>query len=302
MIEMKSELSTLFADVVDSVAIYDQLGDDAGHAVIVRCIDEFRSVTERHQGTFIKSNGDDIMCTFPEPRLALEAAQAMQVATEQLATEFSSPLAIRAGFHHGTVLLEADGDVRGDAVNVAARLSNYAKTGQIVTSQQTIELVPDAKYRTLERVRLKGKSEPVSICEVIWKEDVMMTIFASAVRNVDSQPNCLDVSLGDQACSVSETNFKITIGRDPSSDIRVAGKRASRHHATIEFIRGTFMLIDCSTNATYIRQDAGDTRLHRERTPVIGSGQLSLGIPFTKEPIEIIELVPGHGENNPEAD
>ena len=296
MSDMKSEVSTLFADVVDSVTIYDKLGDAAGRGLIMQCVNEFRKITERHQGTFIKSNGDDIMCTFPTAQLAMEAARGMQLQTEEFSNDAPIPLAIRVGFHHGPVLWEDDGDVRGDSVNVAARLSNYAKTGQIVTSEQTIELVPNAKFRTLERVRLKGKSEPVSICEVIWKQDFSMTVFASGIFNQDAEKVRLVVTLGDQSCFVDESNFKVKIGRDPSSDIQVSGKRASRHHATIEFIRGAFMLADVSTNATYILQDTGETRLHRERTPILGAGKLSLGVPFDKEPTEIIELTPDCSE------
>lgn len=39
-----------------------------------------------------------------------------------------------------------------------------------------------------------------------------------------------------------------------------------------------------------------ETRLHREQAPIIGSGQLSLGIPFNRQPEEVIELTPQSGE------
>ncbi len=296
MTDLKSELTTLFADVVDSVMIYDRLGDDAGAELIAGCIDRFRSIVDELGGAFIKSNGDDIMCTFPEPSLASQAACAMHLHTDEISSNSPFRVAIRAGFQHGPVRHESDGDIRGDSVNVAARLSNYAKAGQIVTSEQTLNLIPEMvpninKFRKLESVRLKGKAERVSICEIIWKQDFSMTVFASDIPEQDPEDMRMVIRLGDQSCVVNESNFKVTIGRDPASSIRVKGKRASRHHATIEFIRGKFMLIDVSTNATYLRQRLEETRLHRDRTQIIGTGQLSLGVPFDKEPEEVIDLI-----------
>ena len=190
---------------------------------------------------------------------------------------------------------ESGGDVRGDSVNVAARLADYAKAGQIVTSEETISRIAGTSaFRRLERVRLKGKAERVGICEILWKNDFSMTVFASDFADEDADNLKLVIRLGEQSCYVSESNFKITIGRDPTSDIRVCGKRASRHHAEIEFRRGTFVLKDISTNATYVRQGMEETRLHREQAPIIGSGQLSLGVPFNKNPQEIIELTPSN--------
>lgn len=291
---VKTELTTLFADVCGSTGIYEQLGDEAGRNLVDACVQKLRGITEQNAGRFIKSNGDDIMCTFPLPQQAVDAACAMQVFMDEFAKNSSSvPISVRIGFQHGVVVHEPGGDVRGDSVNVAARLADYAKAGQIVTSEETVTQTASAgASRRLERVRLKGKTEHVVICEIYWKHDFSMTVFASEFADDDADHLRLVIQLGEQSCFVSEANFRITIGRDPNSDIRVSGKRASRHHAEIEFRRGTFVLKDISTNATYFRQGMEETRLHREQAPIIGSGQLSLGIPFNKSPQEIIELIP----------
>ncbi len=293
MIGAKSELTTMFADVCDSTRIYEHLGDEQGREVVFGCVQKLRDVAEQNAGTFVKSNGDDIMCTFPDAHSAVVAACSMQYQTEELSIKSPVKLAVRIGFQYGSVMHEDGGDVRGDSVNVAARLADYAKAGQIVTSEETLSHITTTKaFRRLERVRLKGKAERVGICEILWKQDYSMTVFASDIPDDDVDNLKLVIKLGKQSCFVSEENFKVSIGRDPGSDIRVMGKRASRHHATIEFRRGTFVLADVSTNATYLRQGMEETRLHREQAPIIGSGQLSLGIPFNKEPEEIIELIP----------
>ncbi len=294
---MKTELTTLFADVCGSTRIYEKLGDEAGRNLVQGCIEKLREVAEKQTGRFIKSNGDDIMCTFPTAQRAVEAACAMQALTDEFNKRGSSaPVSIRIGFQHGVAIVmndaKGDVDVHGDAVNVAHRLLEYAKSGQIVTSEETIcQIGSTNAFRRLERVRLRGKTERLGICEILWKNDFSMTVFASDLAEDSDDDNLkLVIQLGDQSCFVSESNFKITIGRDPASDIRVTGKRASRHHAEIEFRRGTFYLKDISTNATYLRQGLEETRWHREQAPISGSGQLSLGVPFNKEPQEIIEM------------
>ena len=297
MISAKSELTTMFADVCDSTQIYEKLGDEKGREIVFGCVEQLKTICIQNEGTFVKSNGDDIMCTFPNAHSAVVAACSMQFHTEESSVNAPVRIAIRIGFQHGTVMHEDGGDVRGDSVNVAARLADYAKAGQIVTSEETLAQISQTKsFRRLERVRLKGKAERVGICEILWKQDYSMTVFASDIPEDDNDNLKLVIKLGDQSCFVSEENFKVSIGRDPASDIRVVGKRASRHHATIEFRRGTFVLADVSTNATYLRQGLEETRLHREQAPIIGSGQLSLGVPFNKDPDEVIELIPQSSE------
>jgi class 3 adenylate cyclase len=290
----KSVLATLFADIAGSCGIYESLGDEAGRDLVSRCISELRDVAESHTGRMVKTIGDEIMCTFPTAQKAGEAAIAMQTRTESFSAD-ESPIAVavRIGFHFGQVVEEDGGDVVGDSVNVAARLVQYAKAKQIITSWETLELIDIVcPHRELDRVRLRGREQIVTICEILWKHDVTTTISASEFTEKLQPHKQLVVQLGDQTSSVGETKFKITIGRDPTSDIQVHSKKASRNHATLEYRRGTFVLSDISTNATYLRQGLEETRLHREQMPIFGSGQISLGVPFDKDPEEIIELTP----------
>ena len=181
---LKKEVTTLFADLSGSTGIYEKLGDERGRDLVFRCVDRLRQISERHEGTFIKSNGDDVMCTFPSPQDASDAACSMQVFIEEFSSKKSPvPVSVRIGFQHGTVRHEDDGDVRGDSVNVASRLADYAKARQIVTTEETISQISDAKpFRRLERVRLKGKTERVGICEIIWTQDYSMTVMSSIDR------------------------------------------------------------------------------------------------------------------------
>lgn len=289
---MKIELTTLFADVCNSVAIYETLGDEAARNLICLCVETMKSIAESHQGSFIKSSGDDIMCTFPLATCAVDASCEMQNAIRQI--DRNQPLvkvAIRVGFQHGHVVPEPGGDVRGDAVNVAARLADYATQSRIMTSQQTMDQANSrAAFRQLNKVRFNGKSTPVQVCEILWNRSV--TFFNGATSNPDRHRDAqLIVRLGEQSCVLNESNFKVTIGRDSSSNIQVRNKNASRHHAEIQFSGNSFVLKDNSTNSTYLLQGMEETKLNRASTILIGDGLISTGLSFSKKPEEVIELI-----------
>ena len=58
-------LAILFADIAKSTHLYETLGDKMAQNLIGRCLTLFSRVAEAHQGTVIKTIGDEIMCTFP---------------------------------------------------------------------------------------------------------------------------------------------------------------------------------------------------------------------------------------------
>ena len=58
----------------------------------------------------------------------------------------------------------------------------------------------------------------------------------------------------------------------------VPAPRASRPHARVEFRNGKFVLVDFSSNGTFLRVDGErDVVLHREAAPLRGSGWIFLG-------------------------
>ena len=65
------ELAILFADVVGSTHIYEVMGDERARDMILMCVEIMRSATELHEGTVIKTIGDEIMATFPTADEAL---------------------------------------------------------------------------------------------------------------------------------------------------------------------------------------------------------------------------------------
>ena len=139
--------AVLFADVCDSTAIYESLGDTQALALINRLLGHLDKKVAEHSGAVVKRLGDGMVCQFSAPDAALRAACEMQTAAVDLATGNTPKLAIKVVFTYGPVIMEG-ADVFGDTVNVAARLVAVANPEQVLTTQQTVDsLAPDLQAR-----------------------------------------------------------------------------------------------------------------------------------------------------------
>jgi hypothetical protein len=207
-------------------------------------------------------------------------------------------LAIRIGLHYGPAL-EENGDVYGDAVNTAARMTSLAKREQIVTTASTVTGIGDKAPETRGhgRARGSGKLLPIEIVDVGWQEDTSgMTMVQSAIRLGDLQgaapaKNKLKLRHRGNLIELDENSEPFMMGREASNNLQVEADWVSRTHAQIEFKRGHFMLCDRSTNATYVTigQDP-ELRLHRDELHLKKSGSISMGQTATHNPHALIHF------------
>jgi len=239
-------------------------------------------ITKSHGGRLIKTIGDELMCTFPGPMAGLMAGIDMQRRVAGDLVWQRDFLAVRIGLHHGEALLE-DGDVYGDAVNTAARMTQMAKREQIVTTLTTVRGLTNSsiiRTRHLGDVRVAGKHNPVEIVDVIWQEDTSnVTMVARAIRLEDAPAGAkLSLRYRGQLIEISSLAPPFGLGRDPQSSLVVDNEWVSRNHATIEFRRGYLMIGDRSTNGTFVRLgEDEELRLHRDEIHLRKSGTISLG-------------------------
>jgi class 3 adenylate cyclase len=122
------ELAIVFADVVGSTRLYEELGDQRAREVVSTCIDIMKQATDEHHGTVIKTMGDEVMSTFAVANDALNAAAKMQksiTGNPELTAE-GHHVAIRIGCHIGPVVVE-NRDVFGSTVHTANRMTSQAK-------------------------------------------------------------------------------------------------------------------------------------------------------------------------------
>lgn len=274
------EIAVMFADVSGSTKLYDTAGDAVAFAAVGRVVAYLSETAARCGGRVIKTIGDEVMCAFPDADAATAAALEMQLGVDAMPAVAGAPLAIRVGFHFGPAV-ERDGDVFGDSVNLAARLSDLAIRGQVITSRATVDrLNPTlrASCRVLYATDVKGKAEAVEICEVLWRDTDEATTLVVNRPGPVSVPLVLTLTYREREVVLDANRRSVTLGRDKTAELTVDEPKASRNHGRIELRSGKFMLVDHSANGTYLAID-GDKEyvLRREEYPLHGHGWITLG-------------------------
>lgn len=293
--EQPTTLAILFADISGSTRLYETLGDTVARQRVAECLALLTEAIHQRGGTVIKTIGDEVMSTFPTAESAVATACAMQESLSERAMLSKTPLTIRVGLHYGPALLEA-GDVFGDAVNLAARIVGLAKANQILTSRQTVDSLPPAMStmtRHVDRAPLKGKQATTDIYEVIWREDELTRM---EPPSLSPQPVAavtrLCLRFRGKEIEVTQEHSSASLGRGQENDLVIADEFASRLHARIELRRGKFVLLDQSTNGTFVAAHGEKPLyLHREEFLLQGSGVISLGRPLEGDPPAVIHFV-----------
>jgi class 3 adenylate cyclase len=278
------ELAIVFADVVGSTHIYDVMGDQRAREMVATCIDVMRTATDQHSGTVIKTMGDEVMSTFPTADDALNAAAQMQrqiLSHGELQVD-GQPVALRIGCHFGPVVLEAR-DVFGATVHTANRMTSQAKAGQIVTTAATIEkLTPEwrASVRQIDVATIKGQGGEVSLFEVLWQtEDVTSMLPSIALSGrYGRKLQRLRLHVMGKDLVVDALRPHVAFGRADENDVVIRGNLISRIHARIEINRNKIMLIDQSTNGTFVQsKDGEEAFVRRDSVQLKGEGLIGLG-------------------------
>jgi adenylate cyclase len=280
MAEQVSEVSVLFADVSGSTKLYETAGDAVAHAAIEKCVNLMREKTLNAKGRVVKTIGDEVMSAFLTADAAADAAIEMQSAISELPPVGGTQIGIRIGFNHGPVV-ERDGDVFGDAVNLAARLAGVATKGQIITARDTVMLMSPmlkAATRAITTIQVKGKAQEIQVYELIWQQSEDMTTLASQKSVYKPKNAKLRLLVQGTELVLSAERQAVALGRDATADLVIKERMASRAHGKIERRLDKFILTDHSANGTFITIE-GDKEivLRREEFTLRGHGWIALG-------------------------
>lgn len=281
------EVAILFADVVGSTRIYEIMGDLHARDMVLTCVEIMRAATEQNHGSVIKTIGDEIMATFPTANDAVNAASQMQhdiVTHAELKVE-GQPVAIRIGCHFGPVVLESR-DIFGAAVHTANRMTSQAKAGQIMITSAMVEGLPPewrSAVRQIDVATLRGKTSEDELFEVLWQKEDATSMLPALALNVaansrEKRLRRLRLRFQGQEIVVDDDRAQIAIGRAEENDVVIKGNLISRLHARIEFNRNKFMLVDQSTNGTFVTTREGEESFVRRDSMLLkGEGLIGFG-------------------------
>lgn len=293
---MKAESAVvLFADISGSTQLYETLGDTQAMETIGKCISVLSQAVTDNSGIVIKTIGDEVLATFTGVEAALSAAASILQSVGQAFPDGSTKIEVSIGLHFGQVLVE-EGDVFGDTVNIASRLVKLANPGQVLTSQVTVQQLPEelsAKTRAIGTFPVKGKRDVMKVFEILLfeaQQDPELTVAPGKGLAMERVKVYLLLRHGQKEWTLHEEGQSVLMGRDPDHELTVESKLASRNHAEIEYTNGKFVLSDHSTNGTFILTGEGETiHLHRETFLLQGNGQISLGQDFSDNPAELVQ-------------
>jgi class 3 adenylate cyclase len=177
----RRQVTVLFADLVGYTRLSRELGAEEIHSLLDGFFAVVDGIVTEHGGHIDKHIGDSAMAVFGAPVAhandidrAVHAALAIRDAMPGLAASFSRDVAVHIGVACGQVVAGDIGSsghreytVTGDSVNLAARLTDAAKAGEILISDMVVEALPDRlEVEAAGTVCVKGFDEPVRIWQL----------------------------------------------------------------------------------------------------------------------------------------
>jgi adenylate cyclase len=141
-----------FLDITGYTRLTEEQGDAAAADLVARLAGLVRRSAQEHGGAPVKWLGDGVMFFFREPGAAALAAVEM---VEVVGRRGLPPAHV--GIHAGPVIFQ-EGDYFGRTVNLAARIAEYARPGEVLVSQEVVDAADAAAVSFVEigPVELKG--------------------------------------------------------------------------------------------------------------------------------------------------
>lgn len=196
------EVTMLFADIRGFTSMSERHTPEEMVETLNNYFEFMVDVLFKHGGTLDKYVGDEIIGLFGAPvemvdaplravRCALDMLKALEEFNLTRASEGKEQVLIGIGINSGRVIAGAIGSSRtlqytviGDAVNIAARLCNVAKSNEIIISPSTMQpcqmfVVGDQR----EPVQVKGKAEPIQIWNITGLQELDVEVPSVAVRH-----------------------------------------------------------------------------------------------------------------------
>ena len=174
MTEQRRLVTVVFADVVGSTALAEELDAEDVRVLFTRYYALANEVVTAHGGIVAKLLGDGVLAVFGVPvahgddaQRALDAALRLRDAVSR--DTALQRLQLRIGVNTGEVLAneDASGEIVGDAVNVAARVAAAAGEGEILAADVTHRAAPAIAYGEAREISAKGKAQPVRVWPVL---------------------------------------------------------------------------------------------------------------------------------------
>ena len=238
------QMTVLFSDIRGWTTISEEMTVQESFNFINAFLHRVSPVINAHRGFIDNFQGDGMMALFPETADdGVQAAIAMHAAVsaynEDRKKKGFQPIAIGVGLHIGDLMLgiighekRMQGTVVADAVNLASRLEGLTRVyGSLITiSEPTLSQLKDPdkyKHRFVDKVRVKGKKDPVSVHEVFDGDPLEVIQLKEQTKDDFEQGLCLYY---DRKFSEASVKFNQVLEKHPEDRAaRIYLKRSANY-------------------------------------------------------------------------
>lgn len=238
-------VTIVFADLVGSTALHERLDAESAGLFMQRYYRAMRGAVEARGGVVTQLLGDGVKAVFGAPRVAeddalraVTAAVEMQRAFRELAREQAGVVGhtgLRVAVNTGEVVTGDRSEIIGDPVNVAARLQEQGRDGDVVVGESTERLVADlVTLEPLGTFHLKGRSEVVAAHRVVSLDRPASAITTSFVGR--EEPLRRVAAVFDAAVASGGARLVAVLGAPGQGKSRLVAEVARRLGARALFL------------------------------------------------------------------
>ena len=196
-------VTVLFADVVDSTAMFENLDPEDVHEIMDGCFRILLDEVHQYEGTVNQFRGDGVMALFGAPiahedhagracHASLAILKKLIPYAEKLKGDYGINFRMRMGLNSGPVVVAAIGDdlrmdytAQGDTANLASRMESSAEPGTILVSEHTHRLARDFfNFEPRGTIRVKGKQAPVKVYRLLGSGEIETRMAASTAKGL----------------------------------------------------------------------------------------------------------------------
>lgn len=245
-----------------------------------RRLKRLERVLAAHGGALIRQMPQSLLASFETAEAALLGACEMQRRCAVIPQIADTQIALKIGIHLSATRRISTGPV-DPAEATASKLSSLLDEASIVISESVAEALPVSLREKTVAVVNEGSEIPAYAVD--WNALPMLRAAppkskSSTEADPDTPHNGIIIRQGERVLRFTTDRSLLTIGRDPASDIAINCPKASRQHCRIIYRLGNYVLVDLSTNGTYVTTtDAPEILIRKEMATLTGNGRIGFG-------------------------
>jgi hypothetical protein len=263
-IAMNSFLSVLAAGVSGNAHLYEMLDGAEAVRAVDRCLKRIQRSIEAGGGNVVQTGGGEVVAAFDAADEAVNAAVEMQLRVADLPPVSGVKMVIRVGVTYGVTAPHAGQSAENGLTGEAAHLVGVAKGGQILATGRICQALPGEAGRKGAVVEIRSRTAPAG--SPLCAPDVAPSTAAvlstgDTGSSIGGAGGCLRLNYGKAVIVLNKNKPVIDMGRGGMCDVVIRDPRASRRHATINRRGDHVVLVDESTNGTFVTIDGDSERI-----------------------------------------